>query len=82
MTAMLLVQVATESGDVAMTVLEPLATTCARGGASLCQTGPRSGQQSVLKHGGRPSELYLRATERSECCTTLRTLQASSAGRC
>ena len=59
LTAILLVQVATESGEVAVTVLEALSMARARGGAYrvLCQTGPRAGQQSVLKHGGRPSEL-------------------------
>ena len=42
-----------------MTVLKPLATALARGGAYrvLCQTGPWAGQQFVLKHGGRPGEL-------------------------
>ena len=59
MTANLLSQVATDSGVVAMTVLEPLATALARGGTYRvpCHTLPRAGQQSVLKHSGRPSEL-------------------------
>ena len=59
MTAILLVQVASNSGDVAMVVLEPLATARARGGIYrvLYQTGPHTGQQSVLKHGGKPCEL-------------------------
>jgi hypothetical protein len=55
----LLLQVATESSVVGLTVVEALATPRARGGVYkvMCRAGPWAGQHSVLKHGGRPQEL-------------------------
>lgn len=59
MKSILLLQVATESDIVEVMVVEALAIARARGGVYrvVCRTGPWAGQQSVLKHGGRPEEL-------------------------
>lgn len=55
----LLLQVTTESGIVGVMVVEALAIARATGGVYkvVCRTGPCAGQQSVLKHGGRPEEM-------------------------
>ncbi len=54
-----LMQFATESGVLDLTVVESLAMARTRGGVYrvVCQTGQWAGQHCVLKHGGRPEEL-------------------------